>query len=190
MARTVTEADCAKPPPASTRPRILLAEDDDELRIALTAMLRGDGAEVVGVSSGRALEAELWRTTGQENPYTLVITDEHMPGGYGSSALRWARRHGWRIPFMLISGFDDDDLNRKAASLRAFLLTKPLDADQLRGLARWSTSEPRSEAPVCAWCRSPRDVMLGRSTTPSFPCKECNQADAAFEVELSRLRWT
>ncbi len=63
-------------------PRVLLVEDDPELRSLMSSVLRGAGYQVVTAASAR----EAHRSGG---PFALLVTDEHLPDSLGS--LLWER---------------------------------------------------------------------------------------------------
>lgn len=58
--------------------RILLVEDDPDVRPILELVLRGDGYHVDAVASVAAAKALL-----DAEPYDLVITDGRLPDGHG-----------------------------------------------------------------------------------------------------------
>ena len=118
-------------PAATTTPalRIVLAEDDREMRCLLEAALRFDGALVEPLAHGGALLARL------DSPPLpdLVVTDIRMPGASGVEILRRARARGLEVPFVVLTGFGTPDLHAEVAALRrATLLDKPFDLDDLR----------------------------------------------------------
>ena len=131
----------AVPVPERGRARILLAEDDDELRWLLTDMLKAEGHEVVAVSDGTALLAHLnpslLKGVNGETP-DIIITDVRMPGASGLQVLERVRaRAGGAIPVVLITAFADADTRAQAETLGATaLLNKPLDIDRLQKMVR------------------------------------------------------
>ncbi len=121
-----------------SRPRLLLAEDDDELRWALEALLEGDGYEVLSVSSGNALMEHLPESSSSDKKPDVIVTDLRMPGINGLQVLEGARQRGVNAPVILISAFGDDETRAHAERLGATaFLDKPLDIEELqRELAR------------------------------------------------------
>jgi len=109
-------------------PRVLLAEDNMELRDLLTLVLENAGYQVCQCSNGEQLLARL---TGQQS-FNLVISDIHMPGLNGLEVL--ARRRGeiQRIPFICMTAFGDAQTHREARQLGAVAtLDKPFDLDEM-----------------------------------------------------------
>ena len=130
------EEESLDAPRVAGRPaRILLAEDDAEMRSMLSTALRSDGYEVVEASSGSDLleEISMLLFRGEAIPADLIVSDERMPGLLGSEVLAGLRRARWPTPFVLITGFGDDDTHREAFRLGASaVFDKPFDLDELR----------------------------------------------------------
>ncbi len=115
--------------------RILLAEDDAEMRSMLASALRADGYEVVEAHSGLALLEEIGMLLfrGEAFPADVIISDERMPGMFGLEVLSGLRQARWPIPFILITGFGDPQIHERASKLgAAAVFDKPFDIDLLR----------------------------------------------------------
>jgi DNA-binding NtrC family response regulator len=117
---------------SQTGVRVLLAEDDDELRWALTEFLQAEGYEVVSVRDGRSLLEQLGATLLLEDPSAsadVIVSDIRMPGLTGMQVLERVRAHGWKTPVVLISAFGDEETRRAAQELGASaFVAKPIDA--------------------------------------------------------------
>ncbi len=115
--------------------RVLVAEDDPEMRALLVAVLRRDGCEVSVVHDGVQL-AERLRALGQGDALgtvDLVISDIRMPGMSGLQALAHLARSGARPAVILITAFGDSETHADAHSLGAqAVFNKPFDLDDLR----------------------------------------------------------
>jgi DNA-binding response OmpR family regulator len=117
---------------ASTRPvRVLLAEDDYELRGALGALLETDGYEVHTVPHGAAMLDFLasWILCEQRAPpVDIIITDVRMPGFNGLSIVEGLRANGWEQPVIVISAFGDDVMRERVQNLGSTaFFDKPFD---------------------------------------------------------------
>lgn len=127
-------------PSVSGRPaRILIAEDDYEMRSMLAASLRGDGYDVIEAADGAALleEVSMLLFSGQAVPADLIISDERMPGILGLEILAGLRKSLWPTPFILITGFGDRQTHQKAMALGArAVFDKPFDLDDLKDTIR------------------------------------------------------
>lgn len=115
--------------------RLLLAEDDDELRWSLTKLLEAEGFHVTALSSGtEVLEHLGGKMLFDENfsPPDVIVSDVRMPGVSGLSVLEGVRQRGWKTPVVLITAFGDEDVRAKAMRLDATVLSKPIDLDRLQ----------------------------------------------------------
>lgn len=117
-----------------SKPRILIAEDDLEMRRLLVSALGRAGFRVQAVKDGlelrEVLEAAV--TDGRGAP-ELLLSDVQMPGWTGLSALEWVRRQLPELRVLLITAFGDDVTHRRARELGAAgLLDKPFDLVMLR----------------------------------------------------------
>ena len=88
--------------------RILVVDDEREIRDIVSGLLRGAGYQVDTANDGAAGWALL-----RANPYDLLITDHMMPKVTGLELLRRVRAVPLTLPCLLISGqppWDEDDL--------------------------------------------------------------------------------
>jgi len=119
--------------------RILLAEDDVEMRRYLAAALRNADYEVVEAEHGvRVLEyMAAGPFVGDGLDVDLVISDIRMPGADGLrlvSALR-SRRHD--LPVVLITAFGNPETHREAKLRGArAVIDKPFEIGELLGTVR------------------------------------------------------
>jgi CheY-like chemotaxis protein len=126
---------------ASPRRRVLLVEDDPEMRELMALALRGDGYEVREAADG--LEA-LRLLGAEENPgIDLVVSDVRMPGCSGLEMLQRLRGRPSQIPVVLVTAFGDRETHARARRLGAALLDKPFELNDLRELV-FEALEPRS----------------------------------------------
>lgn len=117
-------------------PRVILAEDDEDLRQLLADTLRRDGYEVTEASSGfelLELLADQLLSPGSAPHCELVITDIRMPGASGLQALETLRHWDWATPLMVITAFGDEQAHAEARRLGvAAVFDKPFDLDDFR----------------------------------------------------------
>ena len=124
-----------EPTPAAPPARLLLAEDDFELRELLACVLRADGHEVVEACDGNELWALLSREHGLESPppFSLVVSDVRMPGLTAFDVLTRLQRALTETPVILITAFGDQTTHLRALRLGASrVFDKPFDCDELR----------------------------------------------------------
>lgn len=125
--------------PGRTSPRVLLAEDDPEMRRMMAGALRRRGFEVQETGDGRELVDALVRavTGADELRPHLIISDVRMPGHSGLEVLARLRRVDTATPVILITAFGDAQTHAEARRLGAStLLDKPFDLDELCGAAQ------------------------------------------------------
>lgn len=123
--------------------RVLLAEDDDGARTAMTRTLAGMGLDVIETTDGgRMLVAIAAHYKDGRSPeqVDLIVTDVCMPVIGGLELFKGLRAAGWMTPVVVVTGHDAGDLRETVARLDAVLLPKPLDLDAfehvVRGLLR------------------------------------------------------
>jgi CheY-like chemotaxis protein len=126
---------------ASPRRRVLLVEDDPEMRELMALALQGDGYEVREAADG----LEALRLLGAEgNPgIDLVVSDIRMPGCSGLEMLQRLRGRPSQVPVVLVTAFGDRETHARARRLGAALLDKPFELDDLRELV-FEALDPRS----------------------------------------------
>ena len=122
-------------------PRILVAEDEPEMRRVLSWTLQREGYHVVEAANGTDLlacvEPYLLGRSSRVNdvPFDLIISDVRMPGVNGLKALegiRALRACEPKTPFILITGFGDDWIRTEARRLGAFaVIEKPFTMEEL-----------------------------------------------------------
>jgi len=115
--------------------RVLLAEDDAEMRSVVADALRGDGYEVVEAADGGRLLVDVaaWFKGGDgADSVDLIVSDIRMPICTGLQILAALRDAHWRTPVILMTAFGDETVRRHAESLDALLFDKPFDLDDLR----------------------------------------------------------
>ncbi len=134
----VEEAEGGDPREAADR-TILLVEDDPAVRQVLRRMLSGDGHRVLETTDGReALDVLAEGTHGID----LVISDVIMPRmGGGELARRLASRVP-RIPFILMSGYDEEEITDDIREHASAFLAKPFSRNEVREAVRRAVSPP------------------------------------------------
>jgi response regulator NasT len=121
--------------------RVLVAEDDPVIALALAERLRTLGHEPIGpVSDGEQAVA-----MAKESFPDLYLFDIEMPNLDGLAAAARLTHEGLRRPVVVITGVDDPSLvERSIASGVSAYLTKPIDARELEAaleLARLRQAE-------------------------------------------------
>jgi len=114
-------------------PRVVIAEDDDDMRSVLFELVSSLCVDVDLATSG----GELARCLTDDRPVDLVITDVRMPWMTGLQVAVAARNSGLDVPVIVVTAFPDDELRANVDRLgSAFLLAKPFRPDELLSLVR------------------------------------------------------
>ena len=107
--------------------KILIAEDDRELRQLFAHVLTKNGYTVLGVSNGEeALDAL------EQSYYDLIISDIMMPKMDGYELVRSIRESGSSIPIMMITARDAfDDMRLGFLSGSDDYMVKPINIGEM-----------------------------------------------------------
>jgi len=133
----IEEPFVSSPLPAHSdhRPRrVLLVEDDDDLRRLIAATLRRSGYRVVEARDAgdvfELLTSSIWAA--RPNFFGAIVSDVHMPGFTGFDVLAAIRSFPCDTPVILITAFGDARSRAAAGTLGAFAyLEKPVHPAQL-----------------------------------------------------------
>jgi CheY-like chemotaxis protein len=124
-------------------PRVVIAEDDDDMRTVMCELISGLGVEVDAVASG----GELVRLLTDDRRIDLIVTDVRMPWMTGYNVALSARNSGLAIPIIIVTAFPDDALAAQVERLgSAVLLAKPFRPEELLSLVRERLPAARAEA--------------------------------------------
>jgi two-component system cell cycle response regulator CpdR len=108
-------------------PKILLAEDDNDMRGFLVRALANAGYEVVSFDNGKSAFERL-----REEPFELLLTDIVMPEMDGIELARRATELDPDLKVVFITGFAAVALNAAAQAPKdAKILSKPFNLKDL-----------------------------------------------------------
>ena len=109
------------------RGRILVVDDEEEIRRLLTGLLTLAGFNVAAAGSGREALASV-----EQEPPDLIILDLGLPGMDGLEILRRIRERGGAAKVVVLTGYGTAQRAREAMALGVRdLLGKPFDLDRL-----------------------------------------------------------
>jgi CheY-like chemotaxis protein/ribosome-associated translation inhibitor RaiA len=114
--------------------RILLAEDDDEMRKLIKRALQHQGYEVTECMNGYELFARLLALveSGQCLNHDLIVSDIRMPGWTGLEIFEGVHKYEECPPVILITAFGDKDTHTRAQQLGvAAVFDKPFEIADL-----------------------------------------------------------
>jgi DNA-binding NtrC family response regulator len=157
--------------------RVLIADDDADMRDLLQEVLEDAGYSTVVAIDGRAA---LVHIQGTREMIDLVITDVRMPGVTGDELLRAVRERRAEAPVIVITAFGSVEQAVEMVKAGAFqYLTKPFDPPDLlriieqalaesapqREQARLRRESPASPARIIGASRPMRELfkLIGRA---------------------------
>jgi CheY-like chemotaxis protein len=114
--------------------RILVVEDDAELREMIGARLRRQGFDVFEARSGDEALTLLVSMVDRRWPsddVELIVMDLRMPGASGLEVAQILRAADWLTPVLLMTAYPDAQVLDEAAELGVTVLGKPFGLDDL-----------------------------------------------------------
>jgi DNA-binding NtrC family response regulator len=125
-----------------SKKRILIIEDDDEMRSLLKDFVEEEGYEADSAEKGTYAFGKLITES-----FDLIITDIRMPGYSGLEILPELKKLRPRIPIIVITAFGSEEVYRKALSRGAnAYLEKPIHFHKLKELIQEVISPKESVA--------------------------------------------
>ena len=119
--------------------RVLIVDDEQNLRHMLQTLLKREGYEPVGVASVDGALLEL-----SDRPYDIVITDLRMPGRSGMDLVDEIRRRNMETTVVVMTAYGSRDIAIEAMKHGAYdYISKPFEADELVLLLRKAEERER-----------------------------------------------
>ena len=151
--------------------QVLLVDDDDEFREALTLTLLDEGFEVRSVSSGSAALEHLASGISPD----VILLDWRMPGMTGLEVLHELRARGIAKPVILLTGLTDDAYEEAALAAGA--------VDFIDKSRRWPILVRRIELIV--------EAARGNAERPPQQMPEAIWlGPLELRFDINRARWT
>jgi FixJ family two-component response regulator/anti-anti-sigma regulatory factor len=127
--------------PQTVAPRILVVDDDEDMRQLLAHLVGGDES-VLLLEASAASEA---KATLAREAVDVVITDLSMPGEDGLSLMQWSQDRGIAAHWIVLTGHGTLDKAVKALQLGAFdFISKPIKSpERLRSAVRNALAQRR-----------------------------------------------
>jgi len=111
----------------STKPSLLILDDDRWLLESMCDWLRSEGYEVQAASTPAQAKRIL-----DQGDVDLVLADIRLESGDGMDFLKWSKRKYKRVPVIMMTGYGGPDAGGEAIAAGAFdLLTKPIIDQEL-----------------------------------------------------------
>ncbi len=141
--------------------KILVADDERNIREALVKLLEMEGFEARGAADGLEARALL-----EEGAWDLALLDLRMPGMGGQALLEWIESEGLILPVIMISAHGEiaDAVRALKAGARDFI-EKPFDSGELIALLRKTLREENDERSAAARkrTRAREQELVGQS---------------------------
>lgn len=104
-----------------TKGRLLIIDDESELREVLIAILEDTTTEICQAANG-AEGIQLLQT----EHFDAVLSDEKMPKKSGLDVLKWMRENNITTPFIIHTGYGQKEMVQEAQRLGVFaFIDKP-----------------------------------------------------------------
>ncbi|HEX4515375.1 MAG TPA: response regulator [Polyangiaceae bacterium] len=115
--------------------RVLVAEDDADMRAMIAAALRAYGYDVMEAANGIELLDTI--ATGlisgrREDAFDVVLSDVRMPRINGIDVITRLKEARWPAPAIIMTASGDPPFLERLNVLGVRLLQKPFDLDDLR----------------------------------------------------------
>jgi DNA-binding response OmpR family regulator len=140
LAKRMQPSTPQQPAPDVDRPaRIVIAEDDFEMRRLVADCLRREGYEVHEVADGAELLLRIEDSFFMRRipvPIDLFVTDIRMPVYTGLEIVSGMREADLKMPVVIMTAFGNPETRERAQALGAELLDKPFKMEALRELVR------------------------------------------------------
>ncbi len=122
--------------------RIMIIEDDEEMRSLLKEFFEEEGFETDSVSNGVDALRKL-----SKDHFDLVITDIRMPGLTGLDILPGIRKFQPEASIIVITAFGSEEVYRRSLEKGAAgYLEKPIHIDKLKALIYETVSQKEKMA--------------------------------------------
>ena len=138
------EANNGSRPPAATSPRVLVVDDEENVRITTAAILEQEGYEVETAGDGREALAKVRR-----GEFDLVLTDLRMEDMDGSTLLGELHAHHPEVVTVVLTGYASIESSIDALRQGVYdYLVKPCVVDDLKRTVRRALEHRRQRARI------------------------------------------
>lgn len=144
----------------SPTPRLLVVDDEPNMRTVLQGLLTREGYQVDTAPDGQAALEQLEKIGGAVQ---AVLTDLRMPGIDGMQLLAEITKRYPGRPVVMLTAHGTVDTAVEAMKVGAFdFVTKPFNADELRAVMRKAVNTAMAELDVVEADGDKGDVEIGR----------------------------
>lgn len=115
--------------------KVMFVDDEAGVRLSWNRFLSQQGFDVTTAEDGKNAIDML-----KSEPVDVVVSDLRMPGVDGVQLLEWIHEERPNTQFILLTGYGDEDVERKVRELGAFeYLNKPISPDTLAAVVTAAT---------------------------------------------------
>lgn len=168
-----------------SRKKVLVVDDDDEVRQTLSEQLRMEGFEVSEAADGLSAWTEI-----RQNAPDAVLLDLAMPRLGGLETLKAIRAFDPSIVTVVVTGFSDPDTHQRALELGAIaVLQKPVGRAQLAQVLGRSPGLPPAPARVLVVDDEAevRDMLQELLASHGFEVATAPNGDLAMQAIARRV---
>jgi len=166
--------------------KVLFVDDEEGVRRSWDRYLSLAGFDVTTAPDGETAIDRL-----NEEPVDVVVSDLKMPGMDGLKLLEWIHESRPDTQFILLTGYGNDEVERKVRSLGAFdYLNKPISPETLSGVVTAASILARQK-PALALPEPERteEVDFARAVEPTeVEAEQAARSAAAPTMEKGPLR--
>lgn len=114
--------------PENTWRKILVADDESEIRYCLKTALQMSQFQVTTAKNGQEVVQKFMKAHRALQPFDMLITDIVMPGMNGETLIKCIRKFSRQLPILAISAFNDKNSRMRLLQLGCDgFLQKPFD---------------------------------------------------------------
>ena len=136
--------------------RVLFVDDEEAVRTSWNRYLSQKGFDVVTAEDGQRAVRQL-----DSQPVDVVISDLRMPGLDGLELLAWVHDKKPDTKFILLTGYGNDEVERKARELGAFeYLNKPISPEALSAIVTAALIAEKAKAKQAAVAAVPETAAV------------------------------
>ncbi|MDX1674273.1 MAG: response regulator [Longimicrobiales bacterium] len=173
----------------SAHNRVMFVDDEEGVRVSWDRMLTEYGFDVTTVTDGARAVSEL-----EAHPMDVIVADWKMPVMDGLELLEWVRDEQPETRFILLTGYGDEAVERRARELGAYeYLNKPIGPETLAAIVTAAANLPQAPAAVdpepAAEASAAERVVVPERESVEVEASEAVVADEP-EESTSRLRST
>ncbi len=150
------DAACVRGTEGKPVARILIVEDDPQVREVVCTIVKMDGHQVVSARDGQDATEQL-----QGESFDVIISDVWMPRMNGMELLGHVQAHQLPSRFIIMTGDNTPEIVLDAVRNQAYgYLRKPFEPNQLLVLLRSALDAPSTLAPIEVISSTPEWVEL------------------------------